>query len=83
MVPSLYPVQGKSLRSPAFHDTNRILTRPKHYLVYKFMINLLSGKSEIVYNLAFNFMVTSNKLLEMGMQDLVMCNNISVPMNSA
>jgi len=45
-------------------------------------MNLQSGKSEIVYNLAFNLMVTSNKLLEMGMQDLVMCYNISVPMNS-
>jgi len=83
MLPSLYPVQGKSLRSLAFHDTNRILTHPMDYLVYKFIINSLSGKSEIVYNLAFSLMVTSNQLLEMGMQDLVMCYNISVPMNSA
>jgi hypothetical protein len=80
MVPSLFPVQGKSLRSPAFHDTNQILTRPKDYLVYKFIINLQSGKSEIVYTFAFNLMVTASQLLEMGKQDLVMC--YSVTMNS-
>jgi hypothetical protein len=83
MVPSLYTVQGKSFKSPAFHDINQILTHPKDYLVYKFIINSQSGKYEIVYNLAFNLMVTSNKLLEMGMQDLVMCYSISVPINSA
>jgi len=56
MVLSLYPVLEKSLRSPAFCDTNRILTRLKDYLVYKFIINSLSGKSEIVYNLvSFQF----------------------------
>lgn len=65
MVPSLYPVQGKSLKSPAFQDTNQILTHLKDY------------------NLAFNLMVMSKKLLEIGMQELVMCYRKSVPMNSA